>query len=73
MKQLHDYEVYPLAEHYLDVFVDPGPDFAADLSSPSGQDLSGHLNTIACCLVEAANVRLLPVKWGGVFLATALQ
>lgn len=29
MKQLHSYEVYPLADHYLDLFVDPGPEFAS--------------------------------------------
>ena len=29
MKQLHSYETYPLADHYLDLFVDPGPEFAS--------------------------------------------
>jgi len=29
MRQLHDYESYPLADHYLDLFVDPGPEFAS--------------------------------------------
>lgn len=27
MKQLHNYDHYPLASHYLDLFVDPGPEF----------------------------------------------
>jgi hypothetical protein len=28
MRQLHDYESYPLADHYMDLFVDPGAHFA---------------------------------------------
>lgn len=27
MRQLHDYVAYPLADHYLDLFDDPGPEF----------------------------------------------
>jgi hypothetical protein len=29
MRQLHDYEKYPLAEHYLDLFDDSGPEFGS--------------------------------------------
>lgn len=29
MKQLHDYQTYPLADHYLDLFDDPGPEFGS--------------------------------------------
>ncbi|KAL3915369.1 MAG: hypothetical protein SGILL_005691 [Bacillariaceae sp.] len=28
MQQLHQYQTYPLADHYLDLFEDPGPEFA---------------------------------------------
>ena len=29
MRQLYDYSNYPLADHYLDLFVDPGPEFGS--------------------------------------------
>jgi hypothetical protein len=29
MQQLYNYQSYPLANHYLDIFVDPGPEFGS--------------------------------------------